>query len=159
MNPPWVTLEFDAANRLPEVDVPAETIVGSLGTHGMFRQSFVSRCDPLMTVEMRLSAFKPSSQGGLTLLIQDSSGAFVATITTPRSEMDLDGSWQLFEFDPIEGSAAQRYTIVLRAVDNDPDASLLILGSRKDWYPEGEPFFAGQWLPGDASFRYGCQAR
>jgi hypothetical protein len=160
MNPPWVTLEFDAANRLPEVDVPAETIVGSLGIHGMFRQSFVSRCDPLMTVEMRLGAFKPSNRGGLTFsLMQDSSGALVASTTTPRSEMDLDGSWQLFEFDPIEGSAGQRYTIVLRAVDNDLDASLLILGSQKDWYPEGEAFFAGQWLPGDASFRYGCQER
>jgi hypothetical protein len=158
MNPPWTPLLFDPANRFPDVDIPPQTIVASLGTDGMFGQSFVSRCDNLMTVEMRLSAGASSDQGALTFSLVDfSSGQVVATTTIPRGEMKLDKDWQPFHFGPIQGSAGRKYAIVLRAVQNDYDASLWVLGSREDRYPEGEAVLIGQALAGDASFRYDCQ--
>jgi hypothetical protein len=159
MNPPLTPLRFDVGRWLPELDIPAETIIASLGTHGMFRQSFVSRCDDLSAVKMRLGAAAPSGRGALTVsLVEESTGDVVATTTMPRADMVLNGDWEFFWFDPVRGSAGKRYTIVLRAVENDVDASLFVLGSREDKYPEGDAVFVGQQLPGDASFRYGCQA-
>jgi len=172
MNPAYAPLRFDAGRWLPEVDILAETVVASLGTHGTFRQSFVSRCDDLSAVQMRLGAAAPSKQGALTVsLVEGPRENVVATTTVPRADMVLDGDWEFFWFHPVWGSAGKRYTIVLGAVENDLAASLFVLGSREDKYPEGDAvfigqqlpndasfrYFMGQPLPGDASFRYGCQ--
>jgi hypothetical protein len=158
MNPPFAPLRFDAGPWLPEVDIPAETIIGSLGTHGMLRQSFVSRCNDLSAVQMRLGAPVLSTRGALTVsLLEEPTRDVVATTTMPRAEIVLDGGWEFFWFDPVRGSSGKRYTIVLRAVENDLDASVYVLGSREDSYPDGEAVFIGRQLPGDASFRYGCE--
>jgi hypothetical protein len=45
---------------------------------------------------------------------------------------------------------------VLRAVDNDPAATILVLGEKGDPYPDGQAWFASQFIDGDATFRYGC---
>ena len=108
---------------------------------------------------MRLGAAAPSKRGALTVsLVEGPPGNVVATTTMPRADMVLNRDWEFFWFDPVRGSAGKRYTIVLRAVENDLAASLFVLGSREHKYPEGEAVFLGQLVPGDASFRYGCQA-
>jgi len=125
----------------------------------MFGQSFVSWCDDLSAVKMRLGAAAPSKRGALTVsLVEGPPGNVVATTTMPRADMVLNRDWEFFWFDAVRGSAGKRYTIVLRAVENDLAASLFVLGSREHKYPEGEAVFLGQLVPGDASFRYGCQA-
>jgi hypothetical protein len=59
-------------------------------------------------------------------------------------------------FDPIPDSEGKHYTIVLRAVGNAPDATVYILGARGDPYPDGQAFYATQFIDADATFRYGC---
>jgi hypothetical protein len=50
-----------------------------------------------------------------------------------------------------------REPVRFRAVQNDVDASVWVVGMRGDPYPDGDAFIAGnKKIEGDASFRYGC---
>jgi hypothetical protein len=157
MNPPWAPLEFDPVVLSTEIKVPPTTIVGALGTHGGFRQSFICRCNRLRNVDLMLAASAWSSRGSLTMsLIQEPGTRVVARGQIPRDQITPEATWQSFIFDPIPDSAGQRYTIVLRAVDNELEATILVLGANGDPYPEGSAVFSSWPINGDATFRYGC---
>ena len=158
MNPMWgPPLEFDPVVLSTEIHVPPETIVGALGTHGGFRQSFVCHCSPLRSVELMLGAAARSSKGSLTMsLIREPGVEVVARSEIPRDWVVPQGTWQSFVFDPIRDSAGQRYTIVLRAVDNELEGTVFVLGANGDPYPDGDAVFSSWRIDGDATFRYGC---
>jgi hypothetical protein len=153
MNPPWAPLVVDWSPLYPEVEIPPNRILGSLGGYGSFRQSFASRCDGLNQVHFHLAA-PASSQGTVSVRLFDGSRP-VASARVPRAQLTARG-WQPFCFRPIEGSSGRRYTAVLRAIANDPTASVMVLGSETDVYPDGEAWFANEPVDGDASFRYAC---
>ena len=153
MNPPHAPLVVDWGPLYPDVEIPPDRILGSLGGRGSFRQSFVSRCDRLNQVHFYLAA-PPSSEGTVLVSLLDGPTP-VASVRLPRAQLTARG-WQPFCFRPIEESSGRRYTVVLRAIANDPAASLMVLGSAADVYPDGDAWFAGKTVDGDASFRYAC---
>ena len=156
-NPLWSRpLKFDPVGISTEIDVKAETFVAGLGTHGGFSQSFVSRCDLLTSVEVRLAAQARSLQGALRMRFIDDAGSTIAEREVPRTELELDGSWHPLPFGPIEGSAGRRYILDLRAVGNIAEATIYVLGSRGNPYPDGDAIFGGRAIDADASIRYGC---
>jgi hypothetical protein len=156
MNPPWAPLEFDRVDFATDAQVPPAAVLTGLGTRGTFRQQFVVRCDGLAGVGMRLAVAAPSTQGMLRMRLLDESGHVVAGHESPRAEVLLDGPWQSLWFDPIAGSAMQRYTIVLEAVNNTAETTVLVLGTLGDPYPDGQAFMGAAAFDGDASFRYAC---
>jgi hypothetical protein len=157
MNPPWAPLKFDPVVLSTEIHVPPSSIVGSLGTHGQFRQSFVCRCAPLRSVEVMLGAAARSSQGSLTLtLMQEPGDRVEARSEIPRDWIAPEATWQSFVFDPIPDSAGQQYTFMIRPVDNDLQASVYVLGATGDPYPDGDAVFSSTRIDADATFRYGC---
>jgi len=157
MNPPIAPLEFDPVVQSTEIQVRPQTIVGALGTHGSFQQSFVCHCSPLRSVDLMLAASAPSSQGSLTMALrEDPGGEIVARSDMPRGWIAPQATWQSFVFDPIPDSAGKHYTIMLRAVDNDLAATIFVLGEKGDPYPDGSAWFASQNIEADAAFRYGC---
>ncbi|HKA30914.1 MAG TPA: hypothetical protein VKH82_16145 [Candidatus Binatia bacterium] len=157
MNPPWVFLKVDPLFLSSEVDVPPSAIVGSLGTHGTFRQSFLCRCEPLRAIDVMLAAAARSSQGSLTMsLIEEPGTRVVARSQIPRERIGREPTWQSFFFDPIPGSAGKRYVIVIKAVENDLEATIYVLGAPGNPYPEGSAVFSSTPIDADATFRYGC---
>jgi hypothetical protein len=157
LNPPWAPLKVDPLILSSEIDVPPSTIVGSLGTHGTFRQSFLCRCEPLRSIDVMLAAAARSSQGSLTMrLIQEPGRQVVARSQIPREQIAREPTWQSFFFDPIPGSAGQRYDIVIQAVENDLAATTFVLGAPGNPYPEGSAVFSSTPIDADATFRYGC---
>jgi hypothetical protein len=158
VNPAWGSpLEFDPVVLSTEIHVPPETILGALGTHGQFRQSFVCHCSPLRSVDMMLGAAAWSSKGSLTMsLIRWPAPEVVARTEIPRDWIVPEGTWQSFVFDPIRDSAGQRYTIVLKAVENEPEGTAFVLGAQGDPYPDGAAIFSTKLIEADATFRYGC---
>ena len=161
MNPPWTPLDLDMIDWFPRDEIPSSDILGGLGLHGTFQQSFVSRCDRLARIEMHLGAMAGSGKGDVAFsLLGEPSGTVVESSTVARTDMPLEGTtWQSFAFPPLEQSAGKRYTIKLRAENNDPDASVWILGARGDPYPDGVAMEGTKVLDADASFRYGCARR
>lgn len=155
-NPPNAPIRFDPLYIPPEVRIPAETVLGGLGAQGSFSQRFVSRCDRLSGIELVLRAAAPSTRGAVRMTLMDDAGTVVAQQEIPRSQLPLDGSWQAFYFEPVNGSMGKRYTIVVQAVHNAVGASVNVLGRRGEPYPDGEAVFSDRVVDGDATFRYGC---
>ena len=54
-------------------------------------------------------------------LSQEPGRRVVARSQIPRERIAREPTWRSFFFDPILGSAGQRYVIVIQAVDNDPE--------------------------------------
>lgn len=157
MNPLFAPLEFDPVVQSTEIQVGPQTTVAALGTQGSFRQSFVCHCSPLRSVDLMLAAPAPSSQGSLTMVLREDPGEeIVARSEMPREWIAPQATWQSFVFDPIPNSAGKRYTIMLRAVDNDLAAPIFVLGEKGNPYPDGQAWLESQYIDADATFRYGC---
>ncbi len=140
-----------------DVQVPAQAVLAGLGTHGSFRQRFLARCDGLAGLEIPLAAAAASTEGSLRVALMDAASSRVVwRRDVPRSELALDGSWHLFLFPPLWGSAGKGFTIILTAIKNKGEATVFVLGGRGDPYPEGDARAPGKVIDGDASFRYGC---
>jgi hypothetical protein len=156
MNPPYNPLKVDARTMSSEIDVPHSEIVGSLGFAGSFRQSFVSRCDGLSEVDLYLGTTALTAQGTLTVTVfVDMPLRQVASVTLPRAEI-VGPDWYPFYFPPVTGSMGQVYTVRLRANNNQPETSILVIGSLGNPYPEGNAVFTQKFIDADASLRYGC---
>jgi hypothetical protein len=156
MNPRWAPLAFDPATFATAADVPPDRIIAGLGTHGTFGQRFVSRCDRLAGVDIRLGSGKSSTQGTLRMRLLDATGTVVAERESPRGEIFHEGPWLGLWFAPIADSAGKRYTIVLQAVDNTVEGTVYVLGAPGDPYPDGDAFLGRTVVDADASFRYAC---
>jgi hypothetical protein len=88
MNPPLVPLDFDPLDLSRETQVDPREVIADLGSEGIFRQTFLSRCDGLRMVEVQLATRAPSARGALVLeVVESSDGAEVARSTVPRSEL------------------------------------------------------------------------
>jgi len=156
MNPRWSPLRIDVRTRSTEISVPPSVIVAALGSHGKFWQSFISRCEGLSEVDFWLNTMAPTTQGDVVLTVFDMATRTAAvSVRLPRAELTGFG-WQPFYFAPVAGSAGTSYLVQLEAVDNDPDATILVMGSRGDPYPDGGAFFLGKRIEADAAIRYGC---
>jgi hypothetical protein len=154
MNPSIIPLVIAWGPMLPSTPVRPESIVGSLGPRGTFRQPFVSLCDRLSSVELSLAA-SPSSQGDLHFSLMDGPHV-LASVQIPRDQITKRG-WQPFCFAPIAGSEGRRFVAVLTAVMNDPAASVMVLGTAGDPGADRRAWVGGRTLEAEASLRYGCR--
>jgi len=156
INPPWSPIEFDTRPLEPAQAVPATQPVAVLAGDTTFRQTFVSTCDGLDGIVLRLAAETPSSRGTLELrLVDEQRQQTVASVAVPRGQL-LEDAPQPFFFTPVAGSAGVRYSIVLRATELDPAAPVSVLGAAHDPYPDGQAIFPGAPSDLDASFAYSC---
>jgi hypothetical protein len=155
VNPRWSPLRIDVRTMSTEISVPPSEILAGLGSHGKFWQSFISRCEGLSEVDFWLGSTAPTTQGDLQLSVTDVARTVVASVRLSRAEL-VERAWQRFYFAPVAGSAGRRYLVQLTAVDNDPDATIFVMGSKGDPYPDGDAFYLGKRIEADASIRYGC---
>jgi hypothetical protein len=155
-NPAWAPIGFDVLRMMPPGRQHADTVIGRLGAQGSFSQQFISGCNRLGGVELRLGAASPSTQGALRMALTDEDGTIVVQQETPRTELPLDGSWHGLYFEPVAGSLGKRYTLILQAIDNDAGGSINVLGRRGDTSANGVAALSDRIAQGDATFRYGC---
>jgi hypothetical protein len=155
-NPAWTPIRFDALRMTPAGPLPAKTALARLGAEGAVRLQFTSSCELLGGIELRLGSAAASMRGALRMTLLDDSGTVVSEQEMPRAELPLDGSWHGLYFEPVVGSRGKRYTVALHAIQNDPGASITILGSRSGTRPAGGAVVSGQGLDGEVSFRHGC---
>jgi hypothetical protein len=159
MNPPWTPLRFDVRPLAPNPPVPPSQILASVGPDETFRQTFVSECDGLDGITLRIADEDSPQPGALDLaLVDDERQNVLASVTIARDQL-LQGAPQPLYVPPIATSAGRRYAIVARAVEIDPRAPIRVLGAANDSYPDGFASFAGATPGLDASFAYSCASR
>jgi uncharacterized protein DUF6212 len=159
MNPPWTPLRFDVRPLAPNPPVPPSQVLASLGPGKTFRQTFVSECDGLDGIALRIADEDSPQPGALDLaLVDDERQNVLASVTIARDQL-LQGEPQPLYVPPIAGSAGRRYAIVARAVEIDPRAPIRVLGAANDSYSDGFASFAGATPGLDASFAYSCGSR
>ena len=157
MNPPWTPLDFDPVDLSRETKVDPREVIADLGTRGIFRQTFVSRCDGLRMIEVQLATRAASTRGALVLeVVESPDGAEVARQTVPRGELGPSAMPRALYFSPITASAGRRYALVVQALENEDGAAIWVLGARDGGYSDGEATLDGRSVEGSASFRYGC---
>jgi hypothetical protein len=154
INPPYTPIVFDGRPLEPQRAVPASQPIAVLGGDRVFKQTFLSVCDGLDGIVLRL-ATAASRQGRLELSLLDDQAKPVATLSVPRNQLLLDAP-QPFYFAPIAGSAGRNYTIVLQAEETDQAYPIMVLGAAYDPYPDGRAIAPGATPDLDASFAYSC---
>jgi len=155
INPAWTPIVFDPLDHLVDAGVPSTTILTGLGTHGTFRQQFVSSCDGLMAVEVSLAAPR-SEEGSVLLSLLDATGQVLATDEVLRADLPLGSARRGLVFDPVPNSRGKVYTLAIQAVKNRPEATIYVLGTPGDPYPHGRASIGKGVVEGDASFGYEC---
>ena len=155
MNPSVLPLRIQWGPSLPERPVLPTSVVAVIGAKQVFRQPFVSQCDELTNVELFVGERGSSDTGTMVFSLLDDSGV-LRTARLARADLAEHG-WELFCFSPVAGSSGHRFTAEVRAIQNDPTATLTLLGSKTDPGPERRPTLSGESIPAEATLRYSCR--
>lgn len=178
-------ITFDERAIAPDVNAPANVIVGPLLDTTTFEQIFVARCSDLSEIDLWFGIEgRPVTQtvhvelsdaltGETVVALALEGSAIVSTIETTvaaarrtgqpkklpehiQQLLDTLHPMRAFYFPPIHDSAGRRYVITIRASGGVPGNSVTVYGTGADAYRDGETRRNGELLPDDLAFRYGC---
>jgi hypothetical protein len=134
--------------------------MGELVATSRVCQSLIAEYDGLARVEVRLTNQGREASGPFHFDLQGTPDAAqeLVSLTHDASEVN-SGVYHVFEFPPIEGSKGRPYSFCLEAPEAELVSSIAAVGTREDWYPEGEATFRDMWVEEggvpDLDFRLG----